>query len=261
MSAKSNKTVPLAIAGLGALAAGVGLLMRSQRLAAEASTATRIEAYVYGNTRIPARTRRWAPQIAKAVAELCPADLTPECLADATAWVIERESKGGDALRPPGPAGTGDFKARNWTPWPMPPDGLGWGRGLMQLDYWAHPEVREPSDWPDPWKNIRAGVRELVSVWNQLSTLDRLEKVLGSIRVPFNVPREQRRPLNDSEKAFARSNWGRWPPLQHVFNAYNAGVGNVAWALAQGIDPDLVSTDRYGGSVLANVLGYTLPLA
>ncbi len=87
--------------------------------------------------------------------------------------VLDRESLGGEALKPRGPAGTGDAtprrwaryahradteRFRRWTPpreewehlfkgqswsklWPqdvcLPADGLGWGRGLMQPDYAA----------------------------------------------------------------------------------------------------------------------------
>lgn len=81
--------------------------------------------------------------------------------------ILERETRGGVANRPAGPAGTGDWKPRRWAryskrPDPerfkrwfpsyeehqklfgpkvavveicMPADGLGWGRGLMQIDY------------------------------------------------------------------------------------------------------------------------------
>jgi hypothetical protein len=62
------------------------------------------------------------------------------------------------------PAGTGDWTPRgsSW-PYPMPPDGLGWGRGLMQLDYGAQREWHEanPRAWRDPFRNVRRGAEIL----------------------------------------------------------------------------------------------------
>lgn len=52
---------------------------------------------------------------------------------------------------------TGDHAPRNWGPYPMPPDGLGWGRGIMQIDY---PLVaKENHNWRDPLTNVRRGTR------------------------------------------------------------------------------------------------------
>jgi hypothetical protein len=54
-----------------------------------------------------------------------------------------RESRWGLALKPPGPTGTGDATPRAPRPplrtGPMPPDGQGYGRGLMQIDFDAQP--------------------------------------------------------------------------------------------------------------------------
>ena len=72
-----------------------------------------------------------------------------------------RESGWGTLLRPQNdPAGTGDFNARkpNRTTrrlrkGSLPPDGLGFGRGLMQIDWDAHPFART-GNWQDPAANI-----------------------------------------------------------------------------------------------------------
>jgi len=68
-----------------------------------------------------------------------------------------RESRWGLALRPPNPAGTGDFTRRN----PrgdrrtsLPPDGQGYGRGLMQIDYDWH-EFARTGSWYSPEDNIQ----------------------------------------------------------------------------------------------------------
>jgi hypothetical protein len=89
----------------------------------------------------------------------------------------DRESLWGQALTPPDPSGTGDFTPRDAAAWKyaMPPDGGGWGRGLMQIDYPT--VVARGINWPDPYTNISGGttlykekVRELLAApsgnWN-----------------------------------------------------------------------------------------------
>lgn len=79
--------------------------------------------------------------------------MTPSLIC-AIAW---RESGWGQSrlMRPKGPGGTGDWAPRQGR---MPPDGLGWGRGLMQIDYGSHLAFcSNPGEWPDPTKNIAYG--------------------------------------------------------------------------------------------------------
>ncbi len=76
-----------------------------------------------------------------------------------------RESGWGVLLKPPGPAGTGDRAPRNrpnppLRPGPLPPDGLGFGRGLMQLDFDSN-QVAQSGNWQDPQTNINAGCQVL----------------------------------------------------------------------------------------------------
>jgi hypothetical protein len=68
-----------------------------------------------------------------------------------------RESRWGLALTPRTPAGTGDFIRRKGE---LAPDGRGWGRGLMQIDYAAH-EFARGREWEDPRKNILYGAKVL----------------------------------------------------------------------------------------------------
>ncbi|MEM7016806.1 MAG: hypothetical protein AAF512_05625 [Pseudomonadota bacterium] len=67
-----------------------------------------------------------------------------------------RESHWGLALRPANPGGTGDHKPRsprgNRTG-RVPPDGGGFGRGLMQIDYDWH-EFARTGNWQDPKANL-----------------------------------------------------------------------------------------------------------
>lgn len=61
----------------------------------------------------------------------------------AVVWAIgSRESRWGQALSPPTPAGTGDY---------------GHGRGLMQIDDRWHPEFIHGGSWQDPTANILYG--------------------------------------------------------------------------------------------------------
>ena len=73
------------------------------------------------------------------------------------AGIGSRESMWGIALRPRGPEGTGDPVKRSHTvpgrEEPLPPDGLGFKRGLMQIDYDKHDFARG-GEWKDPGSNI-----------------------------------------------------------------------------------------------------------
>lgn len=65
--------------------------------------------------------------------------------------IIDRESLGGEALKPRGPSGTGDG---------------GHGRGLAQIDDRAHPFTSCEDDtgralWADPWFNVSYACRLL----------------------------------------------------------------------------------------------------
>jgi hypothetical protein len=75
-----------------------------------------------------------------------------------------RESGWGLLLKPPGPAGTGDRAPRSpkppLRPGPLPPDGLGFGRGLMQIDFDSN-TLAQTGNWQDPQTNINAGCQIL----------------------------------------------------------------------------------------------------
>lgn len=76
-------------------------------------------------------------------------------------WGIgSRESRWGRILKPKGAAGCGDYAKRRGS---LPPDGLGWGRGLMQIDYAAH-EFARNGMWRDAESNIRYGMKDVLLV-------------------------------------------------------------------------------------------------
>ena len=130
-----------------------------------------------------------------------------------------RESQWGRALHPRGPGGTGDkirrSTRREWRPdTALPPDGGGFGRGLMQIDYDAHQFARGV-EWQDAQKNILYGGRVLKE----------------------NLTYFMRRQVSN--------------PLQAAIAAYNCGPGNVRQALRRGRSVDYYTAHRdYSANVL-----------
>lgn len=134
---------------------------------------------------------------------------------DAVIWGIgSRESHWGLALKPKDPAGTGDFAKRSrTTPFrsgPLPPDGGGFGRGLMQIDYDAH-EFARGSEWKDPKKNILYGAKVLRDAKRLL---------------------DRRTSLKEEQL------------LRAAAAAYNSGAGNVLKAVRKGLDVDFYTAGR-----------------
>ena len=133
-----------------------------------------------------------------------------------------RESRWGLALRPQGPAGTGDFAPRAYRvphrPGSLPPDGRGFGRGLMQIDYDAH-EFARSGDWREPRANIRYACRVLLEARAVL-----------------------RRRTALASRALLRA----------ALAAYNCGTGNVLRAVRQGVAVDFYTAGRdYARDVLS----------
>jgi hypothetical protein len=133
--------------------------------------------------------------------------------------VVSRESAWGLTLKPPGPAGTGDFTRRSPATWhcELPPDGLGWGRGLMQIDY--QQEFAKSGDWKDPAGNILYGSRLLKA------NIDYFTAAANGLNVP--------------------------DPVRAGVAAYNCGRGNVHKALGNKMDVDTYSTgNNYSADVM-----------
>lgn len=132
-----------------------------------------------------------------------------------------RESHWGLVLKPPGPAGTGDLVGRRrltrFRTGPLPPDGKGFGRGLLQIDYDAH-EFARTGNWQDPRENILYG---------------------GQVLADSRDFMRQNTNLDDT------------PLLRAALAAYNAGSGRVLKAIQGGLDADSVTT---GGNYATDVL-------
>jgi len=137
------------------------------------------------------------------------------------AGIGSRESRWGIALKPPGPDGTGDFAPRKfpseYRDSAMPPDGLGFGRGLMQIDYDYH-EFARSGFWRDPENNIAycAGL------------LDQFRSAI-------------RRKTDLTDVALLRA----------AIASYNAGPGRALRAIRRNLDIDFSTT---GGDYSADVL-------
>jgi hypothetical protein len=132
-----------------------------------------------------------------------------------------RQSRWGLALKPRGPGGTVDLAPRPFLrPWrdgPLPPDGLGFGRGLLRIDYDGHAFARSGA-WQDPAANIALGC----GVVRETRALLRRRTVLHGQAL-----------------------------LRGALAAFNCGTGNVLHALRQGFDLDFYTSGRdYSRDVL-----------
>lgn len=138
-----------------------------------------------------------------------------------------RESGWGSALKPTGPGGTGDFTHRRYPTGlrqgPLPPDGGGFGRGLLQIDWDAHPFARGTM-WTDASANIRYGF----SVLQQ-----------SVIYVRSKVP----------ELSIMQQ-------LRAGVAGYNCGPGNVVTALKTRRDVDFFTTGRDYSADVMNRAGW-----
>jgi soluble lytic murein transglycosylase-like protein len=137
------------------------------------------------------------------------------------AGVGSRESHWGLALRPEEPGGTGDFiKRRSPTRYrqgPLPDDGGGFGRGLMQIDFDAH-EFARSGEWKDPERNVDYGGRVLADSRDYM----RLKTSVAGRTL-----------------------------LRAALAGYNAGPGNARRAILYGLDIDFYTTGRdYSRDVL-----------
>lgn len=133
-----------------------------------------------------------------------------------------RESHWGLITIPSGPTGTGDFIRRKsitkFRTGVLPPDGGGFGRGLMQIDYDAH-EFARGEGWKSANKNIEYGGKVL--------------------KGNFVVLRNRFPDL------------GGMSLLRAAVASYNCGAGNVIKAIQKGLGFDYYTHGRdYSKDVL-----------
>jgi soluble lytic murein transglycosylase-like protein len=133
-------------------------------------------------------------------------------------------------MLPKGPAGTGDRTARSSRPplraQSLPPDGLGFGRGLMQIDWDSHQFART-GNWRDPEANISYACSVLAQNRNQCAAQ------AGQLGLSAN------------------------DVLPVAIAAYNAGFGGVSQTIRQAGRADAVLGPRsYAAKVLARASWY-----
>jgi len=133
-----------------------------------------------------------------------------------------RESHWGLGLTPPGPGGRGDFarrRPRGKRRSAEPPDGPGYGRGLMQIDYDWH-EFARTGRWQNPRENIMYA---------------------GTV-------------LSKARKFFQRKSTSRLSEdkmLRAIIAAYNGGATATLRAIQEGLDIDANTTGKdYSREVL-----------
>lgn len=137
-----------------------------------------------------------------------------------------RESHWGLALKPEGPEGTGDFierRPKKFRPGTLPSDGLGFGRGLLQIDFDWH-EFARIGKWADPRENILYGCK-LIN-----------EPIFKKSRLGGNF----------SEK----------DSLRACLAAYNAGAWRVLRDIKQEIDVDTHTSGRNYSADVINRAGW-----
>jgi soluble lytic murein transglycosylase-like protein len=149
------------------------------------------------------------------------------------AAIMDRESRYGQALRPPGPAGTGDN---------------GHGHGLMQIDDRSHAAFIATGGWKIPRQAITYATRNVIKP--ALNYFKARPGAGATVRVP-----------SSSYAARQGVPPGTYPdprPLEGTLlvratvAAYNTGPLNVLRAVAARRDPDTTSTGSdYGQDVLA----------
>lgn len=129
----------------------------------------------------------------------------------------------------------------------MPADGLGWGRGIMQIDYAAHYGWVREVDWRNPLVNIGYGASVLDDCLRYLAATPKegrkvhisaaAAKWRGATAAEFTL--KDPRPLRGTQL------------VRSAIASYNTGAGNVLKSVAMGLDPDVTTAHKnYSADVL-----------
>lgn len=166
--------LPIAI-GLGLLAF---LFLKRSAISSAATSFVNAGSNLLGSAFDFARAAAFKAALPSAVGQYVPQILSAAQSYNVDPWalaaIMYNESRGGIAsgYTPQGPGGTGDFIPRKTGMYAkfanpatgLPPDGKGWGRGLMQVDYGVHNAWVLANPWWDAQTNINKGA-ELLR-WN-----------------------------------------------------------------------------------------------
>lgn len=224
---------------------------------------------------LPANVARWAPMILKSAQKY---NVDPWVLAS----IMFNESRGGEALTPKNdPAGTGDFIPRTEgqvggsimnKATGLPPDGKGWGRGLMQIDYGVHYDWVTKNAWWDPQVNIDKGAQilaEMLAVFRKSPNSAGIK--VEAWRLTRGIPKygilpwPQKYPGKAYPQVIEGQKYAATPvkdvrPLsgaqlyEAAVAAYNAGSGGVLQALGLGLPAEApTSTQQYVTNFAARI--------
>lgn len=237
------------------IAGGVILLMSTNGVSGTVSAAidsavdwTRDAAFAAA---LPGNLRPWAPNLLSAARKF---GVSPWLLAG----IAYRESSGGSALTPPGPAGTGDFYKRpSGRRYPsgyvvgtsgMPEDGQGWGRGLMQIDWAVWYPWAQQNAWWDPQVNIEKSAEILANQISFFSSNPTSSTVsVDAWRLTGLKSADGKTIVDGWTQKYGITNLGPYLDPRPLYGtnlamaalaAYNAGAGGVLQAVAAGLTPD-----------------------
>lgn len=202
---------------------------------------------------LPSGIGQWAQQILNAAQQF---SVDPFVIAG----IMQNESLGGSALRPQGPGGTGDFTPRKTGMYAkyanpatgLPPDGEGWGRGLMQIDFGVHNAWVTSNNWRDPQVNINKGAEIFRDALRYFSNAPGGQINVEQWRINTGMPQYGIMPWSSR---YPRA--GAWPtkvndprPLagdalyQAAIAGFNAGYTGPLQAIASGLPAEAVTANQ-----------------
>ncbi len=221
---------------------------------------------------LPLNVARWSEQILRAAATY---NVDPFVIAG----IMYNESRGGDALSPGqvvsakngGPSGTGDFIPRK----PgnlyfkyadpltgLPPDKLGWGRGLMQIDFGVHNAWVISNNWRDPQVNINKGAEIFRDALKYFSSAPGPAVAIEQWRITTGMPQYGITPWRDKFPGRVFAATAPDPrPLQgdKLYEAaiagFNAGYKGPLQAMAVGIPAESVTANQSYVTKFLSLLG------
>lgn len=217
----------------------------------------------------------------------------------ALAAIMYNESRGGVATgyTPQGPGGTGDFVRRSPSSPPpagklpspvgdtgwvqsgyakyanpatgLPPDGLGWGRGLMQIDYGANNAWVIANPWWDAQTNINKAA-EIYATFQrvfqenhqgQSLAIEQWRVTTGKPQTGYNIqPWAAKYPGHTfmSSVPDPRPLYGQ-QLVDATIASYNAGTSGPLQAIASGLPAEAVTANQnYVSKFLALVPGWRM---
>lgn len=119
----------------------------------------------------------------------------------------------------------------------MPGDGLGWGRGIAQIDWEQGYPWCQNNDWRDDYKNLTRGAQILKT------NLDYFAKTPNSSPVVINDYYAEKLQTEPGEYVDPRPMWGE-DLVAAALSAYNSGIGQTLLCVAAGRPADYLTTGK-----------------